>query len=139
MPEVWPERAIARVNTVETMSPAAEAVSQMRADCSSLKGMRPGDVIYAFSDVTAGASGGLQAIGQLVQRSEGVCWILIKTALARSSSGHSDTTCPSRRREDTTTPHAANRLGWKRIVGLSYPSCMIHYGTASKDWNRNHR
>ncbi|KAK1924301.1 hypothetical protein DB88DRAFT_277182 [Papiliotrema laurentii] len=59
MPEAWPERAIARVNSVALNSPAAEA--DLRAE----------DLIHSFSGVTSTHPGGLQAIGALVQQSEG--------------------------------------------------------------------
>ncbi|GMK55261.1 hypothetical protein CspeluHIS016_0203170 [Cutaneotrichosporon spelunceum] len=58
-PETWPERAVARVNAVAPDSPAADA------------GLAAGDVVYSFSGITAATPGGMQAIGPVVQRSEG--------------------------------------------------------------------
>ncbi|WWD17211.1 hypothetical protein CI109_101649 [Kwoniella shandongensis] len=55
----WPERPVARVNTVASGSPAADA------------GLRPADLIYSFEGVTADSPGGIQAIGSVVARSEG--------------------------------------------------------------------
>ncbi|BEJ16326.1 hypothetical protein CspHIS471_0509310 [Cutaneotrichosporon sp. HIS471] len=59
VPETWPDRPVARVNSVAPSSPAADA------------GLAPGDIIYSFSGITAATEGGMQAIGAVVQRSEG--------------------------------------------------------------------
>ncbi|BEI85476.1 hypothetical protein CcaverHIS002_0508770 [Cutaneotrichosporon cavernicola] len=59
VPETWPDRPVARVNSVAPSSPAADA------------GLTPGDIIYSFSGITAASEGGMQAIGAVVQRSEG--------------------------------------------------------------------
>ncbi|WVR07107.1 hypothetical protein IAU60_004147 [Kwoniella sp. DSM 27419] len=56
----WPERAIARVNSVAPSSPSSRA------------GLMSGDLIYDFAGVTSSSAGGLQAIGALVNSSEGV-------------------------------------------------------------------
>ncbi|CAD6571108.1 MAG: putative 26S proteasome regulatory subunit [Tremellales sp. Tagirdzhanova-0007] len=63
LPEVWPEGAIARVNSVAPASPAAEA------------GLKAGDMIHSFAGITA-VDGGIQAIGTLVSRSEGTTLVL---------------------------------------------------------------
>ncbi|CAK9781111.1 hypothetical protein CC85DRAFT_135051 [Cutaneotrichosporon oleaginosum] len=57
IPDAWPAAPIARVNSVAATSPAADA------------GLEAGDIIYSFSGITAPA--GIQAIGAVVQRSEG--------------------------------------------------------------------
>ncbi|WOO81170.1 26S proteasome non-ATPase regulatory subunit 9 [Vanrija pseudolonga] len=59
IPDVWPDRPIALVNSVADNSPAAAAGLQAR------------DVIYSFSGITAASPGGMQAIGPVVARSEG--------------------------------------------------------------------
>ncbi|KAI9639405.1 uncharacterized protein MKK02DRAFT_29476 [Dioszegia hungarica] len=56
----WPERAVARVNSVAPGSPAEDA------------GLQAGDMIYSFGEVSSTTSGGLQAVGALVAHSEGV-------------------------------------------------------------------
>ncbi|KAK6910004.1 26S proteasome non-ATPase regulatory subunit 9 [Kwoniella mangroviensis CBS 8886] len=56
----WPEKPIARVNTVTLQSPASQA------------GLQPDDLIYDFAGVTHTSQGGIQAIGAVVSRSEGV-------------------------------------------------------------------
>ncbi|WVW83992.1 hypothetical protein I302_106017 [Kwoniella bestiolae CBS 10118] len=56
----WPEKPIARVNTVAPQSPASQA------------GLQPNDLIYDFAGVTHLSPGGIQAIGSVVSRSEGV-------------------------------------------------------------------
>ncbi|TXT08985.1 hypothetical protein VHUM_02459 [Vanrija humicola] len=60
IPDVWPERPIALVNSVAENSPAAAA------------GLQPRDVIYSFSGITAASPGGMQAIGPVVTNSEGL-------------------------------------------------------------------
>jgi len=37
-----------------------------------MKGMKSGDLIHSFAGITAASGGGMQAIGALVSRSEGV-------------------------------------------------------------------
>ncbi|WVF71259.1 hypothetical protein IAT40_006062 [Kwoniella sp. CBS 6097] len=61
----WPERAIARVNSVAPSSPASQA------------GLRAEDLIYDFAGVNHTTSGGIQAIGGLVNRSEGTSLTLL--------------------------------------------------------------
>ncbi|WWC94269.1 hypothetical protein V866_001110 [Kwoniella sp. B9012] len=56
----WPEKPIARVNTVAPQSPASQA------------GLQPDDLIHDFAGVTHTSQGGIQAIGVVVSRSEGV-------------------------------------------------------------------
>ncbi|WWC89227.1 uncharacterized protein L201_004145 [Kwoniella dendrophila CBS 6074] len=56
----WPEKPIARVNTVAPQSPASQA------------GLQANDQIYDFAGVTHLSQGGIQAIGSVVSRSEGV-------------------------------------------------------------------
>ncbi|WVQ80734.1 hypothetical protein IAT38_002839 [Cryptococcus sp. DSM 104549] len=63
--EVWPESAVAKVNSVAPGSPAAEA------------GLRAQDMIYSFAGVTSASSGGLQSIGAKVVQSEGVALPLL--------------------------------------------------------------
>jgi hypothetical protein len=76
MPEEWPERPIARVNTVDANSPASEAVCpddpNQPARSTDKQDLRGGDLIYSFAGVTAGSAGGLQTLAAVVQRSEGV-------------------------------------------------------------------
>ncbi|WWC62072.1 uncharacterized protein I303_104662 [Kwoniella dejecticola CBS 10117] len=55
----WPEKPIARVNTVAASSPASQA------------GLQTNDMIYDFAGVTHTSQGGIQAIGTVVSRSEG--------------------------------------------------------------------
>ncbi|KAK4683573.1 26S proteasome regulatory subunit N4, partial [Tremellales sp. Uapishka_1] len=57
MPDEWPERPVARVNSVAPNSPALAS------------GLRAGDTIFSFAGITSSA-GGLGAIGSLVTRSE---------------------------------------------------------------------
>ncbi|KAK8864483.1 hypothetical protein IAR55_001733 [Kwoniella newhampshirensis] len=57
--EIWPERPVAKVNSVASGSPAADS------------GMRANDMIYSFEGVTVDSPGGIQSIGSLVARSEG--------------------------------------------------------------------
>ncbi|KAL7421885.1 putative 26S proteasome regulatory subunit [Cryptotrichosporon argae] len=57
--EEWPDRPVARVDIVAANSPAEAA------------GLQAGDLIHSFAGVTASSSGGLQAIGAAVSRSEG--------------------------------------------------------------------
>ncbi|WVQ99611.1 hypothetical protein IAU59_006747 [Kwoniella sp. CBS 9459] len=62
---VWPERAIARVNSVAPSSPASQA------------GLKAGDLIYDFAGVFHDSPGGIQAIGALVNQSEGASLTLL--------------------------------------------------------------
>jgi len=55
----WPDRPVARVNSVADGSPAATA------------GLLARDLVYSFAGVTVASEGGLQAIGAVVSRSEG--------------------------------------------------------------------
>ncbi|WRT66459.1 uncharacterized protein IL334_003418 [Kwoniella shivajii] len=79
----WPEKAIARVNSVAFQSPALQA------------GLQSNDLIYDFAGVTHLSQGGIQAIGAVVSRSEGV-------------------SLPIRilRQEQKTTLHLTPRNGW---------------------------
>ncbi|KIR74235.1 26S proteasome non-ATPase regulatory subunit 9 [Cryptococcus deuterogattii CA1014] len=56
---VWPERAVAKVNTVAENSPA------------SVAGLKAQDMIYSFAGIDHTSPGGLQAIGAAVAQSEG--------------------------------------------------------------------
>ncbi|WVN88390.1 uncharacterized protein L203_103597 [Cryptococcus depauperatus CBS 7841] len=58
--EAWPERAVAKVNSVTEGSPAAQA------------GLKAQDIIYSFADVTYTSPGGIRDIGDIVSRSEGI-------------------------------------------------------------------
>ncbi|KAE8537930.1 hypothetical protein D1P53_005991 [Cryptococcus gattii VGV] len=55
----WPERAVAKVNTVAVNSPA------------SVAGLKAQDMIYSFAGIDHTSPGGLQAIGAAVAQSEG--------------------------------------------------------------------
>ncbi|XAO23939.1 hypothetical protein I312_102724 [Cryptococcus bacillisporus CA1280] len=55
----WPERAVAKVNTVAVNSPA------------SVAGLKAQDMIYSFAGIDHTSQGGLQAIGAAVAQSEG--------------------------------------------------------------------
>ncbi|WWC70088.1 uncharacterized protein I206_104035 [Kwoniella pini CBS 10737] len=58
--EQWPEKPIAKVNSVAPSSPASQA------------GLQPNDLIFDFAGVTHNSQGGIQDIGSIVSRSEGV-------------------------------------------------------------------
>jgi hypothetical protein len=76
----WPGSPVARVNSVAPGSPAAESVSFKLPSCLNTgravwsgpdgQGLQVGDLIHSFAGVET--DGGLQAIGAVVQRSEGV-------------------------------------------------------------------
>ncbi|RSH86894.1 putative 26S proteasome regulatory subunit [Apiotrichum porosum] len=67
LPDTWPDRAVARVNSVAPSSPAAAA------------GLEASDLIYSFSGITASNANAMQAIGSTVAASEGQPLTLLVT------------------------------------------------------------
>jgi hypothetical protein len=83
------------------------------------QGLQVGDLIHSFAGVEA--DGGLQAIGAVVQRSEGVRSELAIGCHADDDTGRIGASSHARWQQEKAEPDSSQYLGRKGVSRLSHP------------------